>query len=407
MKLLGTSESIPTNILMQSLLVALFIDIKCMNQIIGAYGISEESSIMTFLYIFVVSSIIALAAFRRKRIMPGFTPQPIMVIAALLLVYCTSFFLAPPYTSTAHFFVFTLCAFTIPFYAEINVRLVLKSIMFYPILGITKVSLIFVFVKDWNEWISMGLSYAFLVPIAATIIYLFTYFAREKYLSKLITIGLSIVNFYYLALIFQLGSRGPIVIILVLLLLLFAFKLDEQKGFVIRKDRTVLAILICGLTIVFFDQFLGAIDAILQNYGISSHVVTKFINLSAEGDVAHERGGIFALAIDGFLNSPIWGNGFDQFQHNTGFVYPHNSILQILYDGGLILFSIIFIPVIKRGRQLIQSSDYNSLVLFILLFVIGFVGSMFSEDLWKQPLFWLFIGFILCDKMIYKNELYL
>lgn len=396
-------QKIPIGVILQSFLVGFFMDIKCITYILSSYGFDENSSIMTLLYVATIAGIIAIGFFNKTYK----NPEPIayFILAYIAFSYfATVTFGGDPLVTLPHLAVFTISAFVIPFISQIDARITLRAIMLYPVLGINRLSEIFVFVAEWNEWISMGLSYAFYVPIVATIIYLSIYFRYENKLNKIITIILSLVNFVYLFELFQFGSRGPIMLLLLLIGFLFVVRPSDCYGIVIKKASLAIGIILGVLIILFFDQILFAMDAILSSYGISSHVVTKFIHLSAAGDISHDRNNIGLLAINGFLDSPVWGNGFDCFNQNTGMMYPHNFILQLLYDGGLFLLFILVLPAIRRIRQSLQICTLPYYGIFVFLVFGGVAGGLFSGDIWKLPLLWLFIGFTLSNSFIYNYE---
>lgn len=406
------SRSIATTVdklvVLQSMLVGFFIDVKCMNYIIGAYGVSKDSSVMTFLYMFIVGAIIIVGFFQQKTLLPRLNTHAFLIFSYICFLFLfSSVFLKETYTVTPHFIVFTLCAFLVPFWSQIDTKILLKSIMLYPVIGITRLSSIFVFITDWNEWISMGLSYAFLVPIASTIVYLFHYFKDENWYGKIITLALTGVNLTYLVMLLQFGSRGPLFILAVLIGTLFCIKYDKRIDKVtINRHRVWLVVIAAIVVILFFSYTVSLIGDMLSSIGVSSRAVNKLLALESEGDLSNGRSPITHLAIEGFFSSPIWGHGFDQFLANTGYVYPHNFILQMLYDGGLIMVLLIIPKTIVLSIRKLKFCSQDLFALFTFLFTIGVLGGLFSEDLWKQPMLWITIGFILSNTFCLSRSHY-
>lgn len=395
----GIATNVDKLVVLQSMLVGFFIDVKCMNYIIGAYGASEDSSVMTLLYMFIVGAILFVGFFQQKTVFPKLNTHAFLIFSYVCFLFLFStVFLKEAYTVTPHFIVFTLCAFLVPFSSQIDTRILLKSIMLYPVIGITHLSSIFVFVTDWNEWISMGLSYAFLVPIASTIVYLFQYFKEENWFGRIITLALTGVNLTYLVMLLQFGSRGPLFILAVLIGVMFCVKYDKSiEKVVIKSQRAWLVIIAAIVFILFFSSIVSLISDIISSAGVSSRAVNKLLALESEGDLSNGRSPITHMAIEGFFSSPIWGHGFDQFLANTGYVYPHNFILQMLYDGGLIMALIIIPKTITLSIRKLKFCTQDLFALFSFLFAIGLLGGLFSEDMWKQPMLWITIGFILSD----------
>lgn len=398
MKYSSIPNKVPILIVIQSLLVALFMDIKCLTLIIVSFGVDENSSAMTILYMTTILLIFSLSYIIRKRKPKIGIKCSLVIIYVVLSYFFTVGIGGEPFVSLPHLLVFTVCAFLIPSITTVNAKLTLKAMMFYPIIGITQLSHIFVFESDWNEWISMGTSYAFFIPIVATIIYLTVYFKNENKSEKLISIILGITNFIYLLYLFQFGSRGPLVLLFVLLVFLFTIKPSTSGvGIHFNKARLLMLSIVILLILVNFESLMQFLSSFLSEHGISSRAINKFINLSASGDINNGRSVIYDKAFDGFLHNPIWGNGLDCFNQNTGEVYPHNFILQILYDGGILLFMILFIPIIKRITYYATSMKSSHYSMLSFLLVAGIIGAWFSEDLWKLPLLWISFGVLLTD----------
>lgn len=396
-------KRLPFGIFIQSILVGFYMDIKCISKILGTYGFDENSSIMTLLYIVTITAIF----------LTGFTNgsyEKLGKSSILILVYIffsyfiTVTFGGQPLVSLPHLAVFTVSAFLIPFISKIDARTTLLAIMLFPLLGINHVGEIFVFVTDWNEWISMGTSYAFYVPIVASIIYLNCYFKDASKIFKAYTFILVAVNMFYLFMIFQFGSRGPITLLFLLVCFLWVVRPpSEYVGITLRKNRLLVGIVFGVILLLLFDQVLLSVDFLLSKIGVSSHTVSKFMALSAEGDISHNRNDIMSIAISGFFDNPILGNGLDCFDQKTGMMYPHNFLLQILYDGGLLLFAILIIPMSSSIIKVFKFCDKEYFGIFSFLLFAGIAGGLFSGDLWKQPLLWMFVGLTLSKSFIYEK----
>jgi len=104
------------------------------------------------------------------------------------------------------------------------------------------------------------------------------------------------------------------------------------------------------------------------------------------------------LAWEMFLNSPVIGNGYGSFKgYNnikwaTDQKYPHNIILEILSElgiVGLLFFSYIFYSII---HAITHSSIHKSAILTLFLF--AFTLALFSKDLSSQSLIWIFLAVV-------------
>ena len=123
------------------------------------------------------------------------------------------------------------------------------------------------------------------------------------------------------------------------------------------------------------------------------------------GDLSNGRDAIDIIAWDGIFESPFLGYGTAQFENNTGFVYPHNFILQFLYDGGLLLTFVVLFPIVRTVIQKIKKVNSQEYICLIFLFFCSVPGSLLSGDLWESGMLWMFFGFVLSRNSYYKLQL--
>lgn len=395
-------EKYSPQVVIMSLLFAFFADIKCMTSIMIAFNITPEgSSVMAMLYVFIIIMIIAVSAKNHSLQIINFGGTTVLLVFyCFLLYFLTSLFVGDSSVSLNYFLVFTIAAFCIPSIIVIDPKIVIMAIMTYPAIGIIRSSVIFA--PDVNGVsISMGQSYAFITPVLASLVYLLLYFRQET--SKIIGLAMIVVcliNFIYLSLLMALGSRGPLVCVIGLILFLVMIRPNYDIGVAFKKTTLVSFLILIMLVLVFQDVIM---DSILSFSG-QSFAIRKFITLSQSGDITNGRGILYRMSWEGFCLSPILGNGFSQFSKNTLEPYPHNSFLQVLYDGGLIFAILLYIPLLKRIVYLLKTVTMRKYSLIVLFFFAGFVGSMFSDDLWMQPMLWLFFGIVLTNNEIIYNE---
>lgn len=388
-------------VIIQSLLVALFMDVKCLNRIISSSNSEEEGGVLGVMYIGIFGLLLLTSLFDKKKIHIGL--YPILILFYIIAsYYITVSFLGDPYSTLPHITVFTVCSFLLPFIASVDVKLTIKTLMILPVIGLFRLSQIFKFVTDYNEYISMGLSYAFYTPIVATIIYLFCFYRRETKKQRRLMFVVALVDLLYLFEIFKYGSRGPLVLLLMLLTFLLTIR-NVEKGIVVKKSRLLLFGLLVLFLLFFYDSVFLMLDSLFNKIGIHSHMLEKFVQLASMGDVGNGRDVIYDLTWKGIINSPIIGNGFDLFYYNTRYVYPHNFILQILYDGGIFLFFLILVPAFRNLVCIYKKCNISEYALLCLLLFVGPGAGLFSGNLWRNSLLWLFLGFTFSKSFISKK----
>ena len=96
------------------------------------------------------------------------------------------------------------------------------------------------------------------------------------------------------------------------------------------------------------------------------------------------------------FEQPIIGYGMKMSSvvSNGQYPYPHNYILQMLFEGGIIFavypviisLRIIFVTLLKKSDAL----QYELLLVFLLCNCIPKL--LLSGDMWMQPILWLWLG---------------
>ena len=144
---------------------------------------------------------------------------------------------------------------------------------------------------------------------------------------------------------------------------------------------------------------------LLDARGISSRSIERMYYAElGGGDVSAGRFKIYNMAFNEFLQSPIWGNGIGSFDSYKG-TFPHNILLQLMVEGGLLFlipFTIIlikgFIYIFEKGRSSVSG------VFMLFVFCAGMIRLFFSFYLWGSHFCWLFVLMVLNIKSFNKNE---
>ena len=199
------------------------------------------------------------------------------------------------------------------------------------------------------------------------------------------------------------GSRGPILCVLLLILSFFIIQIDDKGKIAMRKGRTSIILICLVLITLSFTAILQTLKDFFATFDISLNVVDKFLRLSESGDMTNGREVISSKSWEGISNSPLLGNGTSQFLNNTGMVYPHNFILQLLYDGGIILTSFVIVPIARMLIFKIKTVSESEFICLLFMFFASVPCSLFSGDLWNAGTLWMFFGFVLAKNSIVKT----
>ena len=157
----------------------------------------------------------------------------------------------------------------------------------------------------------------------------------------------------------------------------------------------------------FFIPILEVANSILNDAGISVNFINKFISLDQDNDITNGREIVYSMVIDDIIKNPLLGGGMDLFDfYYPGMNYPHNFLLQILYDGGLLLFVILVIPLYRGIKRFWVSCTHDEYAVYTALFFGSVPGAMFSGNLWQNGLLWMLFGALLSNTFVYnKNKI--
>lgn len=396
--------SLPIGKFFLSVLVALFADIKCINWGLAVGGFVSEG-IMAPLYMGTVGSIAVFSFVYNREGMKNISTKALVLSAYLLaFFYITVWFVGFPRVTLPFFLVFTISAFLIPQFARVDTKVFLRAVMILPSFSILRIDRIFASYLTWMDVISMDASYGYLVPIIATVVYIFTYFKNESKLNKAITICFTLINAVFLAQLMLYGSRGPLLAIALLFIFMYIVRHDGSHGVKIYTLKMWRTLLISIILLGSLTQVASLIDNTLTDMGFHSYAIHKIVRLEEAGDITNGRDGLIETTFNEFLDYPLLGHGLDRFEAHHDSPYPHNFILQILYDGGILLLIVLGVPFFKNGKRLLHYCTKDEFVMFTFLFFASVPGSLFSQDMWQISILWMFFGYLMSKNFVCKNE---
>lgn len=240
------------------------------------------------------------------------------------------------------------------------------------------------------------------LPCVATAIIHFAYCRFSNLILKITYIPgfLMLIKFVLNA------NRGGLISIL---LLLFFISLKSLNSVNLHlKSRKTLSILLVAVSIavgLFFEQITLLLYNCMQNLDLNIHALSKMYRLIEVDNITNNRQDLYSYAWHGFLNSPLWGNGIGGFSVNHG-GWTHNLVLQLLYEGGILLSSLVLIPLVKNclfvlREKRLTGDEYS---LFVLLFSASIPKLMFSTELWSTQSFWMLFAFCMLIRCKYSTH---
>ena len=142
------------------------------------------------------------------------------------------------------------------------------------------------------------------------------------------------------------------------------FKYDSKKEKIeFRGAWAIVAIVL----FLFLAMYFWEILEFASKY-INSNFINKMLKLRAEQNVSNNREDLYTLSFNLIPNHPIFGHGISSFAFYTGEVYPHNLFVQLLFDGGIVLFLLVAIPLLSLVLNLFKKCDFELVPIFTFLF---------------------------------------
>ena len=224
-------------------------------------------------------------------------------------------------------------------------------------------------------------------------------FLSDGILAK--RIFMIIMSLYFLFVLFILGGRGPLLSTMLSLPvpLLFGSRLAQSNKTKLKKYAGFFTFIFLVIALISFYLYLkGSLTATLYR---------MFLLLEpGMGQSAGTRVEYYTISESLWLSAPVFGYGIGSWPILNGLpdmiFYPHNLVLEILVELGLIgliLFGLIaFFALkgfIKQNKK--RSIYWGSIVL--MLFVNAFIGAMLSGDINDNR-----ILFVLLGLMAFKGD---
>ena len=373
----------------ESNLIALFINVPAINIVIASMIPAFSNGVMAILYLVLICLFLIDSFLHYLNRLHIESVASAMIMFVIIIAYSFTWVRIGNQLPVYNLIIYVFLPLLVISKMDINGALVIKSCILIPALGTPFIPIVF---QQNNNWISMGLSYAFLPAVVFASAYLLT--CPKK--RKIITVA-SLCDLIYLVLIFLYGSRG---VVLSGLMATFLFWLVRKRIQHVKDPYFVIRIIcvsiVAILIIMFRWQIVYSLYDFFKGKGITVEFFDKLIRLQKLGDIDNGRSDINRIFYAEFMKKPLLGHGIKSFQYYTGIVYPHNFVYQMLFDIGAIGTLIIILPLFLSTIRFVRGIGYyENSTLLIALICASVPGALLSGDLWLNPLLWLTFSLIL------------
>ena len=209
--------------------------------------------------------------------------------------------------------------------------------------------------------------------------------------------------------LFVIGCRGAVVALAVFFVLCF-FGLYLQGGRkgnrLFLKVALLIAVIIAGLNM---NSILRIIVGKLNSFGFSSRTVEKILLGNGAFMQSKGRQSIWNQAVGsiGVFGKGLFGDRtvlLDEYHNPT---YPHNFILEIMMDFGMIvgpILILLFVFLIMRALFIaLKSGEIQRIQIAFAMVAILFVKHMVSASFLTSFDFWFYVGLAL-NWIIYQSD---
>ena len=224
---------------------------------------------------------------------------------------------------------------------------------------------------------SMGFGYSCLVPWL---------FIMMEFMQKP-TFKQGVFAIVIFMAVMSLGSRGPLVGMFAFVIIAFV-KINHEN----KKDVRIAIGFLAGIIFLLFSN---SIFIWLYNYLYGIGINSRTLALLSY-DIGHKSGRdkIYAFFLKEIFSHPFAIHGING-EQALGYNYPHNMVLELLYQFGIVFGGLIIVAIAIRAIKILKASHINKDAkqqMEIIFLCASLPSLMISGTLWTQSNFWTWLA---------------
>lgn len=274
---------------------------------------------------------------------------------------------------------------------DINIEDIIKFIIV--IYAIMSIFLIKVDFWNYSPGRRMSISYYMLPLFICIVMQIFFFDKREKKRKRIIKYILYFIIFYkYIFFYCVFASRGALISIFACIFICF---IATRKQKLRKIVYSIIGIFIIILVMFYITDILNIINNVLNSFNIYSRTIERSIDLIDEENIGNGRDLIYSNVWREIQENIFIGNGIGKF-YDEYCTYPHNIILQLWHEGGILYMLYITIPIIYSIHLMLFDTKISNKkkYLLIFLFSISIIRLIMSYEYWKDNYFWIYLYII-------------
>lgn len=363
-----------------------------------AFGVTENANLIILI---VVMLLLVLKLFVSCKIDINLRKRSILLLFLIFTLYFLSVFFkgkAVNYNLVQLVFyavIPVLCA-----NLNFNTKLVCKYSLYLSLFTILGGNKFFEYQYSFMNQADMGYIYP-LVTMLVIAMFHFRYYRKESDTNWFIWVCY-LYNIYVLIRTCLVANRGALLTIIFTFFIIILYDFNKQGQ---MKKKGIKQIIICTITFICLAFVIFNLDSLLELLSnffsqVISYVpsfILKMQRYIGFDDISNGRSEINILLFEAIKERPFYGYGMETFYEYSDHLYPfpHNFILQFIYEGG-ILFALIpvFFALWALIKVLFGTIKYKEVFIFSAILVCQcFPKLLFSTDAWMGTALWMLIAY--------------
>lgn len=254
----------------------------------------------------------------------------------------------------------------------------------------------FRFYEGWEDQGRVYNRWGYAASMGTVVCFAILVYARHGTVKQLVFLGLFVASMFFLLIASSRGSLLATMAGLLGVLLCGTPKVGHRRLEVPRVQVLSVLVFIAGTIIIIFLMMMGE----------EFHTFNRFVKLFEQAQnteivVGPNRFAYYQAAVDLFIREPLTGFGVGSFSmmfrgKEVLGIQPHNIVLELLAEHGLIGFTLFmfFIWTALRQCSLRRLQRDPLLVCALMLFLSRFMAAMYSTELATQQILFLSIALL-------------
>ncbi len=284
---------------------------------------------------------------------------------------------------------------------KLDGELVVRYTLYLSLITLPFINIFFDIQYEQYQQAYMGNIYTVLTPALFAIIHFKMYGKQANIVTKIAYL----YNLYVLILMVMYANRGAVVCVIFCVAIVLINDYDGEEKRQLSVVKIAVIIVICVGVIVFLLNALEILEALAkwcqENMSSVPSFITKMIKYMSIGDVSDGRDNISQVTWEAILKNPILGNGVKTFEDYTAinarrsWVYPHNYILQYLFEMGIIVGMIpIYFSLSMTAKVLLRRIAEKKEFVFCAALVVSCIPKLlFSTETWTSTSIWMLVTY--------------